>query len=143
MSDEKMFAQLKRHEGFRSKPYKDSVGVTTIGYGTNLDNGITEEEASMLMEFRLRALADELFATYAYEMMFHINMERSTVLINMLYNLGVPRLLGFKKMWAALSVGNFEKAADEMLDSKWAKQVGDRAIELSTQMRTGEWQQET
>lgn len=62
---------------------------------------------------------------------------RKAILINMCFNLGLPRLMTFRKMLKALEDRNYELAAKEMLDSKWAKQVGNRAIELSEMMRTG------
>lgn len=57
----------------------------------------------------------------------------------MCFNLGIAGLLKFKKFIAAVNDGFFELAAKEMLDSLWAKQVGNRAIELSEQIKTGEW----
>ena len=65
-----------------------------------------------------------------------LHQERQNVLINMCFNLGITRLLRFKKMFKAISESNWDTTADEMLDSKWARQVGDRAIELSTIMTT-------
>jgi len=128
--------QLQRHEGFSSHLYSDSEGVLTIGYGTNIDQGITEEEASWLLNHRLQKLIDEL--PIPPEMT--LNDARRAVLHNMVYNLGVQGLLGFTKMWFAAYEQDWETAAKEMLDSKWARQVGQRAIELAEQMRTGEWQ---
>jgi len=55
----------------------------------------------------------------------------------MAYNLGIAGLNKFRKMWAAIDVADYATAAEEMLDSKWAKQVGVRAIRLSRRMRTG------
>ena len=69
-----------------------------------------------------------------------INDARQAVLINMAFNIGLSGLFKFKKTISAIKGGFYEKAAKEMLDSKWANQVGNRATELSEQMRTGEWQ---
>ena len=133
--------QIKRHEGFESKPYEDSVGVLTIGYGTNIQDGITPAEAAVLLAMRLNGVTTELVNNLpAIEGEVSLNEPRLAVLINMAYNLGMPRLLTFKKMFAALAEGDFETASIEMLDSKWAKQVKGRAVELALQMRTGEWQ---
>jgi len=60
-------------------------------------------------------------------------------LVDMGFNMGVPRLMKFVNMWAAVDEGNFEWASEEMLDSRWAKQVGRRATHLSEAMKTGEW----
>jgi len=62
---------------------------------------------------------------------------RQRVVIDMAFNIGVPRLTGFKKMWAAIHCGDYEEAALEMMDSKWARQVGRRAERLSDMMRKG------
>jgi len=137
--DERMLSQLKVHEGFDATMYKDTVDVWTIGYGTNLEVGLTEEEASVLLEMRLRELIRQLATFKAFNNMAMMTPARVAVLTNMVYNLGVRGLLKFENMWRAISIGEFGVAADEMLDSKWAGQVGHRAITLSEQMRTGKW----
>jgi lysozyme len=60
-------------------------------------------------------------------------------LVDMGFNLGIPRLMKFKKMWEAIERQDFEWAAAEMLNSRWAKQVGKRADNLSKTMEHGEW----
>ena len=133
-----LIEQLKKHEGFRPDVYTCTAGKPTIGYGRNLEaNPFTPEEAEMWLMQAVVNVHRELEKHYDFSL---LNEPRKAVLINMAYNLGVPRLKGFKKMFAALEEGFFEKAAKEMLDSRWAKQVGTRATELSEQMRTGEWQ---
>jgi lysozyme len=64
---------------------------------------------------------------------------RQRVIIDMAFNMGVPRLNKFKKMWKAIEEENFEEAKIQMLDSRWASQVGNRAVRLSNAMETGEW----
>jgi lysozyme len=64
---------------------------------------------------------------------------RRFVVKNMLFNIGLGRLLGFKKMLAAVRAGDYDRAAEEMMDSKWARQVKGRAVELAEMMRTGEY----
>lgn len=56
------------------------------------------------------------------------------------FNIGLARLKGFAKALAAIERGDYKTAAAEMLDSKWARQVGKRASELAKQMETGQWQ---
>lgn len=127
---------LIRHEGLRLKPYRDSVGKLTIGVGRNLDDvGITEEEARYLLKNDIQKAVVEAkrFRWYA-----KLNNPRKQAIIDMIFNLGPSRFLGFKKMLAALEAGDYEAAAREMLDSKWAQQVGRRATELAEIMRTGE-----
>ena len=125
-------ADIRRDEGLRLRPYRDTEGYLTIGYGTMIDT-ISEEEATLLLNHRLKIIWAELCAAVP-------TIEKSPVAIrralcNMAYNLGVPRLLQFEKMWMALDVGELETAAAEALDSKWAQQVGDRANRVADMIR--------
>lgn len=129
--------QLVRDEGLRLKPYTDSVGKLSIGVGRNLDdNGITEAEAFRMLRTDVLTAESEVSALKCYRA---LNDARKAVLVNMVFNLGISRFLGFQKMIAAMNAGDFERAAAEMLDSKWAAQVHDRARRLSEQMTKGEW----
>lgn len=129
-----MVDELTRHEGFRSKPYLCAAGKMTIGIGRNLeDNGITEDEARYLALNDVSAVVQEL--TLAGDWWLGAPEPCREVLVNMGFNLGVPRLLGFRKMLAAMRAGKWETAADEMLDSLWANQVGPRAVELAEKIR--------
>lgn len=137
---EDFYEQLMDHEGFRSAAYRDSEGYLTIGYGVLVDEringGITEREARYLMQNRVHET--RLLVNMNWPWTEHLDQIRYEVIINMAYNLGVSRFATFKKMLAALKVNDFKTAADEMLDSKWARQVGVRAKDLAEQMRTGE-----
>lgn len=134
----KLTKQLIRDEGLRLKPYHDTVGKLTIGVGRNLDdNGITEDEASYLLQNDIAVSKRELSA---YGWFNRLDEVRQGAIINMHFNLGLPRLLTFRKMIAALECGNYTKAANEALDSRWANQVGQRAVRLARQIKTGEWQ---
>lgn len=136
---EQLREQLIRDEGLRLKPYKDSVGKLTIGVGRNLtDRGISRKEAMYLLENDIRDHAMELVVKLPW--VASLDDARQAVLINMSFNLGVPQLLEFKVTLAAVQVRNFESAARHMLNSRWAKQVGSRALRLAEQMRTGVWQ---
>ena len=127
---------LIRHEGMRLHPYRDSVGKLTIGVGRNLEDvGITEQEARLLLENDLRGIIGELERMPWFP---SLDETRKMALIDMGFNLGLPRLLGFKRMIAAIEAGDWSRAADEMLDSRWAEQVGARAEELAEMMREGE-----
>ena len=134
---ERLKGMLIRHEGLRLKPYRDSVGKLTIGVGRNLDDiGISEDEAFYLLENDIRR-AEETAAECAalYGVVFEsLPEDARLVLVNMAFNLGY-RIGGFKKMFAALKAGDYEEAAREMLDSRWARQVGERARELSEIMK--------
>jgi len=126
---------LIRHEGTRLKPYIDSVGKITIGFGTNLEDGITREEALWLMRSRVATIEREMISRFpVYKTLDPV---RQYVLLDMAYNMGVPTLAKFKRMWAALEDGNYDLASEEMLNSRWAWQVGSRARELARMMASG------
>lgn len=134
---EKLLSHVKQAEGFREKPYVCPAGKLTIGYGFNIeDRGIPEEVAEFWLDYELGRIAVEL---PNLEVQARLDDPRYCVLIDMCFNLGLPRLLKFKKMFAALEEQDYDKAADEMLDSKWARQVGRRATFLAEVMRTGVW----
>lgn len=124
--------QLKRHEGFRAKPYRCTEGYLTVGYGLNLDEGVTENEAHMLLVNKLNALWNELNNEFN-DVWWRLSAPRQAVLLNMAYNLGVRGLAKFKRMWAAIREDRNEDVIKEMLDSRYAKQVKKRANELAYQ----------
>ena len=131
-------SQIERHEGLRLKPYLDTATPPrlTIGYGRNLDDvGITREEADYLLANDIEKVERELDTIDEYLALDRI---RQTVIANMAFNLGFNGLLQFKRMWKHLGRHDYPGAAKEMLNSKWAFQVGNRAIELAKIMRTGE-----
>lgn len=127
---------LVKHESYKQFPYTNSTGHLTIGIGRNLDNrGISLPEAYYLVDEDIDYFSSKL---QQYLKFFHkLDENRQIVLINMCFNLGVQGFLNFTHMILALESGDYERAAKEMLESKWAGQVGDRAIELSQAMRTG------
>ena len=136
MITNELIASVKRHEGYRDKAYKDSVGVWTIGYGTNLQE-LSDFPEHFAEFFLKRELVNCAFALKQRQVWDELTQTRKDVLTEMAYNLGIPRLNKFKKMWKALGVADYNKAAEEMLDSKWARQVGVRAIRLAKRMRDG------
>lgn len=137
MNETRLRASLELHEGISLKPYTDTTGHLSIGIGINLDDGITIQEAYMLLDSRISTAQKEL-DRYRPGWQRH-NDVRQNVLIEMQFNLGAPRLGMFRKMWATLDKQDYNAAAREMLDSKWAGQVGERAVKLAVMMRTGEW----
>lgn len=138
MNKTKLAEQLKKYEGLRLKPYKDTVGKLTLGVGRNLiDKGITEQEALFMLNNDVDYFYGKLCQRINW--MKTLDDARQNVLVNMAFNLGIAGLMSFKKMLLACEHGNFKIAATEMLNSKWAEQVGYRANELSEQMRTGEF----
>lgn len=133
--DGALLADLKRDEGFRAKPYRDGEGFLTIGYGTLIEEGITEAEAETLLVSRLADIVAEL--ERRRPLVREVPAPVARALRNMAYNLGVPRLMGFERMWAALAAADYETAAAEALDSRWARQVGARATRVAALIREG------
>ena len=131
-------AQLVRHEGLKLKPYRCTAGKLTIGIGRNLDDcGISQKEAYAMLERDIldceQRLIDEIPEIYN-----NLDEVRQSVLLNMCFNLGIKGLMGFKTTLSFIAAGDWERAANNMLASKWAKQVGRRAIELAEMMRKGQ-----
>jgi len=134
MIDRELIEQIKRHEGLRLKVYRCPAGKLTIGYGRNLeDNGISEEEADYLLINDLHFVEESL----ARRLAFWDNMPKGVqqVLINMGFQLGINGLMAFRRTLALLDAGNYGAAADEMLNSRWAKQTPGRAKELAQIVR--------
>ena len=124
-------------EGVRLHPYEDTVGKTTIGIGRNLDDvGISEDEAKYLLSNDLKQVRHELNNNQTLCVIYKsLSPYRQIVLESMLFNLGLNRLLGFKLFISALARSDYSAAAKEMLDSKWARQVGARAFRLASVMQ--------
>lgn len=128
--------------------YRCPAGKLTIGYGHNLDanpvpglgenSRISEDQAQRLLHADIDAVEKDVTRKLPWAR--SLSAARQGVLINMAFNLGMTGLLGFKNTLADIQRGNFAGAAKRMLQSKWAAQVGRRAIRLSRQMETGRWQ---
>lgn len=151
--------KLIEHEGMVLTVYQDTLGIDTIGIGRNLkDRGISKEELDYMdipnmdvvyehgiSEADARYLAMNDIAIVENELcrvhpcVEELDGVRQLVLMDMAFNMGVPRLCKFKKMWNAVHEENFEAAGLEMMDSRWARQVGGRAKKLSDAMKTGEF----
>ena len=139
--------------------YQDTLGIDTIGIGRNLeDRGITKEEldwmdmpnmdaiyehgireadAMYLAQNDVQIVEEELLR--AHPCVEDLDAVRQLVVMDMAFNMGVPRLCKFKKMWNAIHENKFDVAAKEMLDSRWAIQVKSRAVKLSNAMHNGEF----
>ena len=126
---------IKNHEALKLRLYKDTVNKYTIGWGRNIeDNGISQDEAQLMFDNDFARTQREL-APFPW----YVNQPQNVqdALLNMNFNMGIARLLGFKKMIMALTVKDYTKAAMEALDSKWAGQVGQRAKDVALMMRQG------
>ena len=151
--------KLIAHEGLRLQVYQDTLGIDTIGIGRNLeDRGITQEEldwmdipnmdavyeygiseadAMYLAQNDVQIVEEELLR--AHPCVEDLDAVRQLVLVDMAFNMGVPRLCKFVKMWNAIHEQKFATASKEMLDSRWANQVKSRAVKLSNAMYNGEF----
>ena len=148
---DKLTDQLKRHEGYRKRMYLCTAGKETIGFGYNLKanplhlsnleignaykNGMNEVEAERILKLMISKCVDQL--EEAIPFINKLDTVRQDCLINMCFNMGLVGLLKFKKALLLVKAGDYQKASIEMLNSKWSKDVGNRALELSTQMKSG------
>ncbi len=135
MKEEDLKDWIKACEGFRAHPYLDTVGVgkVTIGYGRNIDdNGISPKEAEFMLDNDISRCKEEL-SHYGWYTNSPLNVQAA--LINMCFNLGLTKLISFKKMIAALERQDYTVASIEALNSRWAEQVGKRAKDVALMMR--------
>ena len=133
-----LIEQLKRHEGLRLKPYKCTADKLTIGVGRNLEDvGISEEEAEMLLQNDIQRATVQIQKEFPWTE--QLDEVRFAALINFTFNVGIGTVGKFVNAMALLRDGNYDMAADEFLNSRWAKQVGQRAVDVTDQIRTGEW----
>ena len=154
-----LVSKLIDHEGLVLNVYQDSLGIDTIGIGRNLEDrgitdeelayldfpsidavyehGVTEADARYLAENDVQIVEDELLR--AHPCVDRLDSVRQLILVDMAFNMGVPRLCKFQKMWNAIHEEDFANAAKEMLDSRWAVQVKSRAVKLANAMHNGEF----
>ena len=152
----KLRDELIRDEGFRAKTYRCTAGKLSIGVGRNLDdvgvradeckaigatkadlirNGITQAQAMVLLDSDINGCERDLDRHFPWWRQMTDNRQR--VLLNMCFNMGIGVLREFKNTLKAMQTGQFEAAAIGMGKSKWARQVGRRAVRLQAMMRTG------
>lgn len=139
--DSRLLESIERHEGYRDRAYQDTEGVWTIGYGTNLQELQIDE--FLARKWLLEDVEEaERYARQFPEWSYLDTDARKNVFIEMVYNMGPSRVAGFRNTLAAIRNRDWEEAAVEMLDSKWARQVGRRARTLSELMRSGTYPDE-
>jgi lysozyme len=121
-------------EGFSATVYKDIFGHATVGYGFNTDAGITRYAAGALLEAQLSESRSSIHLLPWYQA---CDPPRQDVLVELTFNMGLQKLLGFHHMLAALSVKDWDTAADELQHSAWFAEVGTRAPPLVAIIRSG------
>jgi len=130
-----LLESIKHHEGFVEHVYDDSLGIPTIGYGFAIKDLILDEDlCDEILLRKLRILGRSVMGKFPF--FDSLPSDCKDVLMEMCYQLGVTGVSKFKKALKAMEDGDWEKAADEMLDSKWAKQTPPRAKEMSDIIRS-------
>lgn len=130
-------ALLMQDEGLELKPYLDTKGIMSIGVGRNLEaNGISSDEALYLLDNDIKK-ATAAAATFKW--FDKIDPVRKDVIVSMVFNMGLDKFCGFKRMIAAMERGDFPQAATEMLASMWSAEVGKRAARLAGMMQSGSY----
>ena len=138
MNESLLKEELVRYEGNKSQVYLDTLGLPTVGIG-HMDRNMLvgavygPSQIDALYEIDIR---NALNVCHQIECFNILDEVRQRVIIQLAFNMGT-KLLGFKKAIAALNVGNYTKAADELQDSKWFGQVGRRGQETCFALRTG------
>lgn len=128
--------QLLAHEGLRLFPYVDAVGKITIGIGRNLtDRGISDAEAK---QFLGADINNAILDLTVFPWFPDLDTVRQRALVDLCFNIGLPRLRGFVKMLAACERQEWDHAARELLDSTYAEQVGKRARTLARMLASGQ-----
>ena len=136
LANDELKQRIIKHEGLRLKPYRCSAGKLTIGVGRNIeDNGISESEAYYMLDNDIAQCVLELFNNFPWAKT--LSPRRQGVLIEMIFNMGIARFKQFKNMLSACQFGDFEKAANEALNSAWHTQVGKRAETLAKVLKEG------
>ena len=130
MNLERLITSIKNHEGYRARSYKDTEGYDTIGYGFAVKDLVLQQDISHhILERKVSELIVDCFNSFPW--LAKSPAKAQEVIIEMCYQMGVAGVSKFVKAIAHLKRGNWEEAAEEMLDSRWAKQTPNRANELS------------
>ena len=137
----RLVQMLKRHEGVRDKVYMCSAGYETIGVGRDISEsglGLADDEIDYLLSNDIRRCKEELIGEYDW--FKDLDSVRQDAMLDMSFNMGQTRLRGFVKALGYMDIGDYDKAGDEFYDSRWATQVGDRALEICQMIKSGEYQ---
>lgn len=131
----KLKSLLIKHEGQKLKLYEDTLGNLTIGIGRNLsDRDIYQSECDLMFDNDVNYFADFLSKNYSF--FNELNEARQCALIDMCF-MGTKKFQTFKRMLLALAYHDYDRAAIEIMDSRYALQVGQRAIDIANIIRTG------
>jgi lysozyme len=136
MNNDELAVELTSDEGKVKTLYFDSLGVPSIGVGRNLrDRGLSDDEIAYLLKNDIAIVLADLDKNLPWWRL--MTEARQRTLANMTFNLGITKLLKFSNTLAYMRSGDYDQAANGMLDSLWAKQVPNRATRLAKIMRAG------
>lgn len=135
MNLESLKQSLRTHEGCKLTVYTCTAGKPTIGIGHNLERPISITAAEQILDDDINDCIRDL--NRALPWWKDLNDARQNVMVELVFNLGLPTLLTFKKFLSSLQSGDYGKAAGELRNSKWAEQVKGRASVLAMRMEKG------
>ena len=143
MDMSRLLESVKKHEGYRNKVYLDTLGKRTVGVGHLCVEDFWEDDKEYEEKFLMTILEHDLSSAIkgANDLMaengcMDMNEKAHEIIIEMVFQLGKTGVSKFKNMWKALSGLEYSAAADQMLDSRWAKQTPNRANGMADVMRS-------
>jgi lysozyme len=126
---------IKKNEGLRLRPYLCAAGKLTIGYGRNLEDlGISEREAELLLENDISRCFDELCDIFGGDAVYELTYRRTMGLVDMIFNLGKTRFLSFERMIQAVKDRDFDRAADEIIDSLYYRKDTTHRAQINAEL---------
>lgn len=144
MNFRRLRGMIKAHEGHnknrdgRHMPYRCSADKLTLGYGANIQaNGISERVADMMLKEDIESAIQDCLTLFGKDEFKTFTVARQEAFVDMMFNMGLPVFSLFKKTIYAAQIGNWERCADEAIDSDWYRQVGGRGEEIVYLLRNG------
>ena len=140
MSD-KIIQMLRLHEGVKSHAYRCTANKISVGVGRNIDSegglGLSDDEINYLLTNDINRVIKELGEAFPW--FSGLDEARRDAMIDICFNLGLPRLKGFSNALAAMADSDYERASYEFSDSVWFKQVGNRGQTIVNMIRYGKY----
>jgi len=139
INNDRLVKQLVVHEGLKLEPYKCTSNKLTIGVGRNLDDlGISKDEAEYMLKNDILRVQCECMSSFLW--FDRLSSLRKEAIINLVFNMGITKFKQFKKTIAYIESGDFDLAGAELLNSRYADQVGQRAIDVANQLSSNKSQ---
>jgi len=137
----RIIEMLRKHESVETHAYECSANKITVGVGRNIDKdggiGLSNDEIDYLLANDIKRVNGEL--QRSFDWFNALDQVRKDAMIDLCFNIGLPRMKGFKKALAAMDGADYDTAATEFLDSRWAKQVGSRSVTITDMVRSGSY----